>query len=62
MYVRASEVKVIKKGHTINPGNKLGHSPHASLDPRLSKDIIILDSIEEAGKTPKGVCFDCVEN
>lgn len=43
---------------TIDTCDQFSHPPYAPLYSGLCKDVIILDSVEEARETPKRVCFD----
>jgi hypothetical protein len=46
---------------TIDTRDQFSHSPYAPLYSRLCENVVVLDAVEEARKTPKRVCFDCGE-
>jgi len=56
--VHAHTGKIIQ---TIDTRNQFSHSPYAPLYSRLREDVVVLDAVEKARETPKGVCFDCGE-
>lgn len=56
------QLNSIVKSLTVDSLDQLSHSPHRSVYSRLCGYIIVLDSIEELGETPKRVGLDGCED
>ena len=38
---------------TIDPGYEFGYSPDTTMNPRLTVDVVVLNSVEEPRQTPE---------